>query len=74
MLLRAARAAAVSDVPANAGTYAALSIEAPEGSVVNAQSPAAVVAGNVETSQAIADTVLAALGQAVDLPPRARGR
>ena len=29
----------------------ALSIEAPEGSVVNAQSPAAVVAGNVETSQ-----------------------
>ena len=38
-------------------------------------SPAAVVAGNVETSQRIADTVLDALAQAVDLPGRrARGR
>src|SRR5918998_3980613 len=49
------------DVPANAGTYAPLRIEAPEGSLVNASYPAAVVAGNVETSNRIADTVLAAL-------------
>jgi N-methylhydantoinase B len=69
----ALRALLPGDVPANAGTYAALSIEAPEGSVVNAQSPAAVVAGNVETSQAIADTVLAALAQAVDLPAQGQG-
>ena len=69
----ALRALLPSDVPANAGTYAALSIEAPEGSVVNAQSPAAVVAGNVETSQAIADAVLAALAQAVDLPAQGQG-
>jgi N-methylhydantoinase B len=69
----ALRALLPSDVPANAGTYAALSIAAPEGSVVNAQSPAAVVAGNVETSQAIADTVLAALAQAVDLPAQGQG-
>ena len=69
----ALRALLPSDVPANAGTYAALSIEAPEGSVVNAQTPAAVVAGNVETSQAIADTVLAALAQAVDLPAAGPG-
>jgi len=48
------------DVPANAGTYAPLKIEAPEGSLVNAKSPSAVVAGNVETSNRIADTVLAA--------------
>ncbi len=48
------------DVPANAGTYAPLEIEAPEGSLVNARSPSAVVAGNVETSNRIADTVLAA--------------
>ena len=41
--------------------------------MVNAQSPAAVVAGNVETSQAIADTVLAALGQAVELPAQGQG-
>src|ERR687890_1300929 len=69
----ALRALLPSDVPANAGTYAALSIEAPEGSVVNARSPAAVVAGNVETSQAIADAVLAALAQAVDLPAQGQG-
>jgi N-methylhydantoinase B len=49
------------DLPANAGTYAPLTIEAPEGSLVNAASPSAVVAGNVETSNRIADTVLAAL-------------
>ena len=49
------------DIPANAGTYAPLEIRAPEGSLVNANYPAAVVAGNVETSNRIADTVLAAL-------------
>jgi N-methylhydantoinase B len=49
------------DIPANAGTYAPLEIEAPEGSLVNARYPAAVVAGNVETSNRIADAVLAAL-------------
>ena len=49
------------DVPANAGTYAPLEILAPEGSLVNAKSPSAVVAGNVETSNRIADVVLAAL-------------
>jgi len=48
------------DIPANAGTYAPLEIKAPEGSLVNATSPSAVVAGNVETSNRIADTVLAA--------------
>jgi len=49
------------DVPANAGTYAPLTIKAPEGSLVNARKPSAVVAGNVETSNRIADVVLAAL-------------
>jgi N-methylhydantoinase B len=48
------------DILANAGTYAPLEIKAPEGSLVNATYPAAVVAGNVETSNRIADTVLAA--------------
>ena len=38
---------------------------APEGSVVNAVSPAAVAGGNVETSQRIVDTVLRALAQAM---------
>jgi N-methylhydantoinase B len=49
------------DIPANAGTYFPLKIEAREGSLVNATYPSAVVAGNVETSNRIADTVLAAL-------------
>jgi N-methylhydantoinase B len=49
------------DVLANAGTYAPLTIKAPRGSLVNAAYPSAVVAGNVETSNRIADTVLAAL-------------
>jgi N-methylhydantoinase B len=61
------------DVPANAGTYAPLAIRAPEGSLVNARSPSAVVAGNVETSQRIADTVLLALGEASDLPAQGQG-
>jgi N-methylhydantoinase B len=61
------------DVPANAGTYAPLDIEAPEGSLVNAQSPSAVVAGNVETSSRIADTVLSALSGAATLPAQGQG-
>jgi N-methylhydantoinase B len=62
-----------ADVPANAGTYAPMTIDAPEGLVVNARRPAAVVAGNVETSQRIADTVLLALAQATDLPAQGQG-
>jgi N-methylhydantoinase B len=62
-----------SDVPANAGTYAPVTIVAPEGSLVNARRPAAVVAGNVETSQRIADTVLLALADALELPAQGQG-
>jgi N-methylhydantoinase B len=61
------------DVPANAGTYAPLEIQAPEGSLVNARSPSAVVAGNVETSSRIADTVLSALSGAATLPAQGQG-
>ncbi len=61
------------DVPANAGTYAPLEIRAPEGSLVNAKSPSAVVAGNVETSNRIADAVLAALSEAATLPAQGQG-
>ena len=55
------------DVPANAGTYAPLTIHAQRGSLVNAESPSAVVAGNVETSQRVSDTILLALSGAADL-------
>jgi N-methylhydantoinase B len=61
------------DVPANAGAYAPVEIKAPEGTLVNAVTPSAVVAGNVETSQRIADTVLLALSQAADLPAEGQG-
>jgi N-methylhydantoinase B len=61
------------DVPANAGTYAPLEIVAPEGSLANAAPPHAVVAGNVETSQRIADTVLAALAEVADIPAGGQG-
>ena len=61
------------DVPANAGTYAPLTIHAPEGSLVNAGSPSAVVAGNVETSQRVADTILLAFSGAADLVAGGQG-
>ncbi len=53
------------DIPANAGSYRPLRVFAPEGSVLNARSPAAVVGGNVETSSRVADVVLSAFGRAL---------
>ena len=53
------------DIPANAGAYRPLEVIAPEGSLLNARSPAAVVGGNVETSSRVADVVLAAFGRAL---------
>jgi N-methylhydantoinase B len=56
------------EVPMNAGCFAPVKVIAPEGCIVNAQSPAAVAAGNTETSQRITDIVLGALAKA--LPDR----
>jgi len=53
------------DVPACAGAYRPVSVKAPEGSLLNARPPAAVVAGNMETSSRVADLVLAAFGRAL---------
>jgi N-methylhydantoinase B len=53
------------DIPPTAGAYRPVSVEAPEGSLLNARSPAAVVGGNVETSSRVADLVLAAFGRAL---------
>jgi N-methylhydantoinase B/oxoprolinase/acetone carboxylase alpha subunit len=52
------------DVPFTEGLMRPIKIIAPEGSVVNAQAPAAMAAGNVETSQRITDVLLGALSQA----------
>ncbi|HEV2351849.1 MAG TPA: hydantoinase B/oxoprolinase family protein [Terriglobia bacterium] len=53
------------DVPACAGLMSPIELRAPEGSVVNARPPAAVAAGNVETSQRIVDVILRALAGAL---------
>ncbi len=53
------------NVPACAGLMNPIAVSAPEGSVVNARPPAAVAAGNVETSQRIVDVLLRALAQAL---------
>jgi len=47
-------------IPVNAGTFRALDIRIPEGSVLNARPPAAVCAGNTETTQRVVDVVLRA--------------
>ncbi len=53
------------DIPFNTGLMKPLTIKAPEGSVVNAQYPAATAGGNVETSQRIVDVLLGALSKAL---------
>jgi N-methylhydantoinase B len=53
------------DVPPCAGAYRPVEVIAPEGSLLNARPPAAVAAGNVETSSRVADLVLAAFGRAL---------
>jgi N-methylhydantoinase B len=53
------------DVPPCAGAYRPVRVIAPEGTLLNARPPAAVVAGNVETSSRVADLVLAAFGRAL---------
>jgi N-methylhydantoinase B len=52
------------DVPFTAGILRPIRVIAPEGSVVNARPPAAMAAGNVETSQRITDVLLGALAKA----------
>jgi N-methylhydantoinase B len=51
-------------VPPNHGCYRPIEIDAPEGTIVNPNPPAAVVGGNLETSQRVTDVVLGAFAQA----------
>jgi len=53
-----------ADIPLNEGCLAPLRIIVPEGSMLNPRYPAAVVGGNVETSQLVTDVLLGALGVA----------
>jgi N-methylhydantoinase B len=51
--------------PACAGSFRPISLAAPVGCLLNAQYPAAVAAGNVETSTRVVDAIMGALAQAV---------
>ena len=54
-----------SQTPACAGAFRPITLYAPEGCLLNARKPAAVAAGNVETSTRVVDVVLGALAKAV---------
>jgi N-methylhydantoinase B len=61
------------DLPASGGAFAPVHVRAPEGCLVNARPPAAVVAGNVETSSRIVDVVFAAFGGICPVPAQGQG-
>lgn len=63
-LYYAIRVATDPSIPANGGCYRLLRLKTEPGSLVDALPPAAVAAGNVETSQRIADVLLGALAMA----------
>jgi N-methylhydantoinase B len=69
----AVRALTDPDAPPSAGAYRPITVEAPEGCLLNARSPAAVAAGNVETSSRVADLVIAALSGARPVPAQGQG-
>ncbi|MCL7417227.1 MAG: hydantoinase B/oxoprolinase family protein, partial [Halalkalicoccus sp.] len=62
------------EIPPNHGCYAPVSVNAPEGSLLNPRPPAAVVGGNVETSQRVTDTVFLALAKAAPARVPAQGQ
>jgi N-methylhydantoinase B len=54
-----------AQAPATSGIMRPIEVIAPEGTIVNALSPAPVAGGNVETSQRIVDVVMRALAKAI---------
>jgi N-methylhydantoinase B len=61
------------DAPPCAGAHRPIEVTAPPGCLLNAAAPAAVVAGNVETSSRVADLVIAALAGARPVPAQGQG-
>ncbi len=59
------RAVTDPEIPPNHGCYEPVTVSAPDGTVLNPSPPAAVVGGNVETSQRVTDVVLEALAHAI---------
>jgi N-methylhydantoinase B len=69
----AVRVLADPEAPPSAGAHRPIEVLAPAGSLLNARYPAAVAAGNVETSSRVADLVIAALGGARPVPAQGQG-
>ncbi len=69
------RALVSEEIPTNAGCLRPLKVVTHQGTIVDARFPAAVAAGNVETSQRIVDVVLGALAQAIpeQIPAASQG-
>ena len=61
------------DAPPSAGAHRPIAVQAPPGCLLNAAPPAAVAAGNVETSSRVADLVFAALAGARPVPAQGQG-
>jgi len=63
------------DIPANAGCLRPITVRTRPGTIVDARFPAAVAAGNVETSQRIVDVLLGALAKAISdrIPAASQG-
>ena len=61
------------DAPPSAGAHRPIEVIAPEGCLLNARFPAAVAAGNTETSSRVADLVLDALSGATPAPAQGQG-
>jgi N-methylhydantoinase B len=61
------------DLAASGGAFAPVSVRAPEGCLVNARPPAAVAAGNTETSSRIVDVVFSAFARGVPVPAQGQG-
>ncbi|MEM4912160.1 MAG: hydantoinase B/oxoprolinase family protein, partial [Metallosphaera sp.] len=61
------------DIPTNEGFYSVIKVNAPKGTIVNPNKPAAVGGGNVETSQRIADVTFKALSHIIAVPAAGSG-
>jgi N-methylhydantoinase B len=61
------------DAPPSAGAHRPIEVIAPPGCLLNATYPAAVAAGNVETSSRVADLVIEALAGALPAPAQGQG-
>jgi len=68
------RAVTDPEIPPNHGCYRPVSVEIPSGSLLDPEPPAAVVGGNVETSQRVTDTVLSAFAEAIPDAVPAQGQ